>query len=75
MRTIAQHSVFSFLRTAGEQHVLVVLNFTPVPRHDWRVGVPALGRVSRSCSTRIRVTTAAATSAISRTVRCASRRR
>jgi 1,4-alpha-glucan branching enzyme len=39
-----QHSVFSFLRTAGEAHVLVVLNFTPVPRHNWRVGVPGLGK-------------------------------
>jgi 1,4-alpha-glucan branching enzyme len=37
-----QHSVFSFLRSAGERHVLVVLNFTPVPRHNWRVGVPAV---------------------------------
>ena len=36
-----QHSVFSYLRTAGERHVLVVMNFTPVPRHGWRVGVPA----------------------------------
>jgi 1,4-alpha-glucan branching enzyme len=41
-----QHSVFSFLRTAGERHVLVVLNFTPVPRHNWRVGVPGLGRAN-----------------------------
>ncbi|MEP7242190.1 MAG: 1,4-alpha-glucan branching protein GlgB [Gammaproteobacteria bacterium] len=39
-----QHSVFSFLRMAGDRHVLVVLNFTPVPRHNWRVGVPGLGR-------------------------------
>jgi 1,4-alpha-glucan branching enzyme len=36
-----QHSVFSYLRTAGERHLLVVMNFTPVPRHNWRVGVPA----------------------------------
>jgi 1,4-alpha-glucan branching enzyme len=39
----ALHSVFSFLRTNGEDHLLVVLNFTPVPRHGWRVGVPAPG--------------------------------
>jgi 1,4-alpha-glucan branching enzyme len=37
------HSVFSFLRTAGDAHLLVVLNFTPVPRYNWRVGVPAEG--------------------------------
>jgi 1,4-alpha-glucan branching enzyme len=35
--------VFSYLRTAGEDQLLVVLNFTPVPRHHWRVGVPAPG--------------------------------
>ena len=37
------HSVFSFLRTSGDDHLLVVLNFTPVPRNNWRVGVPAPG--------------------------------
>jgi 1,4-alpha-glucan branching enzyme len=37
------HSVFSFLRRAGDDQLLVVLNFTPVPRHGWRVGVPAPG--------------------------------
>ena len=37
------HSVFSFLRTAGNDQLLVVLNFTPVPRLGWRVGVPAPG--------------------------------
>jgi len=35
-----QHSVFSYLRTAGGRHLLVVLNFTPMPRNNWRVGVP-----------------------------------
>ena len=39
-----QHSVFSYLRLAGEQHMLVVLNFTPVPRANWRVGVPHVGK-------------------------------
>jgi 1,4-alpha-glucan branching enzyme len=43
----AQHSVFSFLRTAGDDHALVVLNFTPVPRHNWRVGVPAPGEYAK----------------------------
>jgi 1,4-alpha-glucan branching enzyme len=35
-------SVFAFLRygEAGTKPVLVVCNFTPVPRHDYRIGVP-----------------------------------
>jgi 1,4-alpha-glucan branching enzyme len=37
-------SVLSFLRKAGDEHVAVILNFTPVPRHGYRVGVPAAGR-------------------------------
>jgi 1,4-alpha-glucan branching enzyme len=38
-------SVFAFLRLDGEgQEVLVVSNLTPVPRHDFRVGVPEAGR-------------------------------
>ena len=38
------HSVLSFLRKSGDEPVAVVLNFTPVPRHGYRVGVPAAGR-------------------------------
>jgi len=38
------HSVLSYLRKAGDEHVAVILNFTPVPRHGYRVGVPAAGR-------------------------------
>jgi 1,4-alpha-glucan branching enzyme len=37
-------SVLSYLRRDGDQHVLVLLNFTPVPRHGYRVGVPIRGR-------------------------------
>jgi 1,4-alpha-glucan branching enzyme len=40
------HSVLSFLRTASsvdEQSLLVVANFTPLPRHGYRVGVPRGG--------------------------------
>ncbi|MBI4512528.1 MAG: 1,4-alpha-glucan branching protein GlgB, partial [Gemmatimonadetes bacterium] len=39
------HSVLAFLRKGkGESDVvLVVCNFTPVPRHDYRVGVPRGG--------------------------------
>ncbi len=43
----AEQSVISFLRKAGPEHeedtVLVVCNFTPVPRVDYRIGVPRPG--------------------------------
>src|SRR5262249_9608225 len=41
----AEHSVLSFLRRAGADGglVLVVLNFTPVPREGYRLGVPRGG--------------------------------
>jgi 1,4-alpha-glucan branching enzyme len=38
------HSVLSYLRKAADVHVVVILNFTPVPRPGYRVGVPAAGR-------------------------------
>jgi 1,4-alpha-glucan branching enzyme len=40
-----EESVIAFLRrgTAPEDVVLVVCNFTPVPRHNYRVGVPSGG--------------------------------
>jgi 1,4-alpha-glucan branching enzyme len=41
----SSQSVLSFLRKdGGERTVAVVLNFTPVPRHGYRVGVPLAGR-------------------------------
>ena len=40
----AEHSVYSFLRFAEPEHVCVVLNLTPVPRHGYRVGVPLAAR-------------------------------
>lgn len=41
-----QNSVFAFARFNSDcqDHVVVVLNATPVPRHDYRLGVPAAGR-------------------------------
>jgi 1,4-alpha-glucan branching enzyme len=41
----AENSVFSFLRLSGEpgEELLVVANFTPMPRLGYRVGVPAPG--------------------------------
>jgi 1,4-alpha-glucan branching enzyme len=37
------HSLLSFVRQDGDDFVIVVLNFTPVPRHEWRIGVPRAG--------------------------------
>jgi 1,4-alpha-glucan branching enzyme len=40
----ADHSVLSFIRRAPDgQRTIVALNFTPVPRHGYRLGVPAPG--------------------------------
>jgi 1,4-alpha-glucan branching enzyme len=41
----AENSVIAFLRRGRERgnEVLVVCNFTPVPRHNYRVGVPSGG--------------------------------
>ncbi|MBX3706654.1 MAG: 1,4-alpha-glucan branching protein GlgB [Pseudomonadales bacterium] len=38
-----QQSVISFLRGRGEARLVVILNFTPVPRRQYRIGVPAAG--------------------------------
>ena len=40
----ADASVITFLRYGGDQFVVVILNFTPVPRYAYRVGVPEGGR-------------------------------
>ena len=41
----ADESVIAFLRTTadGRRHVLCALNFTPVPRYRYRLGVPGTG--------------------------------
>jgi 1,4-alpha-glucan branching enzyme len=41
----AERSIISFLRksAAGDEVLLAVLNFTPVPRHNYLVGVPCGG--------------------------------
>jgi 1,4-alpha-glucan branching enzyme len=43
-----EHSTLAFMRCADdpEDHVIVVLNFTPVPRYGFRVGVPLAGEYS-----------------------------
>jgi 1,4-alpha-glucan branching enzyme len=38
-----EHSLLSYYRQGSGQTVLVVLNFTPVPRQGYRLGVPATG--------------------------------
>ncbi len=41
----AEQSVYTYLRYAADRSdfLVVALNFTPVPRHDYRVGVPRPG--------------------------------
>jgi 1,4-alpha-glucan branching enzyme len=39
----ATQSVLAYLRRDGDRFLLVVLNFTPVVRHEYRLGVPAPG--------------------------------
>jgi 1,4-alpha-glucan branching enzyme len=38
-----QNSVVSYVRRDGDDHRLVVLNLTPVPREHYRIGVPGTG--------------------------------
>ena len=49
----AAHSVFAWLRHGrpGTPSVLVVCNFTPVPRPDYRIGLPAPGRWRETLNT------------------------
>jgi 1,4-alpha-glucan branching enzyme len=39
----AENSIFSYIRYAKDRSdfLVIVCNFTPVPRHEYRVGVPA----------------------------------
>jgi 1,4-alpha-glucan branching enzyme len=37
-------SVYSWIRRAGAEMAVVVLNLTPVPRHGYRLGLPRSGR-------------------------------
>ncbi len=39
----ASQSVLSYLRRSGDDFVVVIFNFTPVPRHNYRIGVPEPG--------------------------------
>lgn len=40
----AAQSVLSFIRKADQEYLVVVCNFTPVPRLQYRIGVPDNGR-------------------------------
>jgi 1,4-alpha-glucan branching enzyme len=46
-----ENTVLSFLRKDGDDHAVVVLNFTPVPREGYRIGVPSGGRYIERLST------------------------
>jgi 1,4-alpha-glucan branching enzyme len=39
----ASQSALSYIRKYQDKYMVVILNFTPVPRHDYRVGVPLKG--------------------------------
>ncbi len=39
----ASQSIVSWLRRSEDQYSIVILNFTPVPRHGYRIGVPESG--------------------------------
>ncbi len=40
----SRQSVLSYVRKNGDELMVVVLNFTPVPRSGYRIGIPAGGR-------------------------------
>jgi 1,4-alpha-glucan branching enzyme len=40
----SDNSVLTFLRIGGGETVIVALNFTPVPRPDYRIGAPQTGQ-------------------------------
>jgi 1,4-alpha-glucan branching enzyme len=43
--TDAEQSVISFMRrSSGDELIVAVFNFTPVPRHNYQIGVPLPGR-------------------------------
>jgi 1,4-alpha-glucan branching enzyme len=42
----ADRSIYSYFRRDGEGFLVVLLNLTPVPRHDYRSGAPKEGRYS-----------------------------
>ncbi len=47
----ADQSVLAFVRRADDDFLVVVVNFTPVPRLGYRIGVPAAGRYEEILNT------------------------
>jgi 1,4-alpha-glucan branching enzyme len=45
-----ENSVVSYVRRAGDESLIVILNFTPIPRETYRIGVPAPGRYLQAFS-------------------------
>lgn len=39
----AEQSILSFLRKSEDDSLVILVNFTPVPRHGYRIGVPVPG--------------------------------
>ncbi|MDH5572383.1 MAG: 1,4-alpha-glucan branching enzyme, partial [Gammaproteobacteria bacterium] len=38
-----QHSILSYIRKSDDGFIIIILNFTPVPRENYRVGMPMPG--------------------------------
>ena len=48
----AEHSVFAFERKSQDgERIIVISNFTPVPRHDYRIGVNVAGKYEEILNT------------------------
>jgi 1,4-alpha-glucan branching enzyme len=45
-----ENSVVCYLRFDGDDHVIVVLNLTPVPRENYRIGAPRAGAYAERLS-------------------------
>jgi 1,4-alpha-glucan branching enzyme len=45
------NSVLTYVRKDGEDHVIVILNHTPVPRDSYRIGAPVAGRYAERLNT------------------------
>ncbi len=46
----SERSVFSFERRDGDAHAVVVMNLTPAPHEDYRIGAPAMGTYREALS-------------------------
>jgi 1,4-alpha-glucan branching enzyme len=47
------NSVYSYIRQSNDRNdfLVIVVNFTPVPRHDYKIGVPVAGFYSELMNT------------------------